>query len=717
MRNLRLFLLFVSLSFKSFADEGMWLPYLLGQLNEKEMKAMGMKITAKDIYDINKGSLKDAIVQFGGGCTGEIISEQGLVLTNHHCGYGAIQRLSTLENNYVNNGFWSQQQSAELPSPGSSVTFISRMEDVTALVLKEVTNKMTEPERQSTIDKKLTELKSTYKKETYENITIRPFYNGSMYVLIATVTYNDVRLVGAPPASIGAFGADTDNWVWPRHGGDFSIFRIYAGADNKPAPYNASNVPYKPKKSLSISLKGVKEGDFTMVFGFPGRTNEYLPAIAVQQTLELNNPIKIQLREVVLKAQKDFMQNDAGIKLQYSAKYAGIANAWKKWIGENLGLQSSGAVAKKKAYEQLFQKRLQANPAFITEYGTVLTDINTLYEAAAPYFYIRDAFNETVGNSEILNQALGYLNLEKMLTVGYTEPVKKEKETLLAAAKAFYKDYSAKVDEQVLARLLEVYFTKTEDAYHSNIVDLGYATNYKENAAAIAHAVFENSFLTNIDQLKAAFEKTNDDLLTMLSNDKAFQLAKLLRNNYVNTAAKKVAGYQDNINKLQRLYMQAQMAVMKDKRFYPDANSTLRITYGKVKGYQPKDGVQYHYYTYLDGVMEKYIPGDYEFDVPEKLRTLYKNKDYGPYGQNGKMPVCFIAANHTTGGNSGSPALNAYGQLVGLNFDRVWEGTMSDINYDVNICRNIMVDIRYVLFIVDKFGGAKRLIKEMKLVK
>ncbi|MEI7472529.1 MAG: S46 family peptidase, partial [Chitinophagaceae bacterium] len=627
MRNLRLFLLFVSLSFKSFADEGMWLPYLLGQLNEKEMKAMGMKITAKDIYDINKGSLKDAIVQFGGGCTGEIISEQGLVLTNHHCGYGAIQRLSTLENNYVNNGFWSQQQSAELPSPGSSVTFISRMEDVTALVLKEVTNKMTEPERQSTIDKKLTELKSTYKKETYENITIRPFYNGSMYVLIATVTYNDVRLVGAPPASIGAFGADTDNWVWPRHGGDFSIFRIYAGADNKPAPYNASNVPYKPKKSLSISLKGVKEGDFTMVFGFPGRTNEYLPAIAVQQTLELNNPIKIQLREVVLKAQKDFMQNDAGIKLQYSAKYAGIANAWKKWIGENLGLQSSGAVAKKKAYEQLFQKRLQANPAFITEYGTVLTDINTLYEAAAPYFYIRDAFNETVGNSEILNQALGYLNLEKMLTVGYTEPVKKEKETLLAAAKAFYKDYSAKVDEQVLARLLEVYFTKTEDAYHSNIVDLGYATNYKENAAAIAHAVFENSFLTNIDQLKAAFEKTNDDLLTMLSNDKAFQLAKLLRNNYVNTAAKKVAGYQDNINKLQRLYMQAQMAVMKDKRFYPDANSTLRITYGKVKGYQPKDGVQYHYYTYLDGVMEKYIPGDYEFDVPEKLRTLYKNKD------------------------------------------------------------------------------------------
>ncbi len=717
MQYLKLFLLFIVLSFKSFADEGMWLPYLLGQLNEKEMKAMGMKITAKDIYDINKGSLKDAIVQFGGGCTGEIISENGLVLTNHHCGYGAIQRLSTLENNYVSNGFWSQQQSAELASPGSSVTFISRMEDVTAMILKDITNTMTEPERQSAIDKRLTELRSTYKKELYENLLIRPFYNGTMYVLIVTVTYTDVRLVGAPPASIGSFGADTDNWVWPRHGGDFSIFRIYAGPDNKPAPYNPSNVPYKPKKSLSISLKGVKEGDFTMVFGFPGRTNEYLPAIAVQQTLELNNPIKIQLRDVVLKAQKGFMQNDAGIKLQYSAKYAGIANSWKKWIGENLGLQSSGAVEKKKAYEQLFQKRVQANPAFVSNYGTVLTDINTLYEAAAPYFYIRDAFNETVGNSEILNQALGYLNLEKMLTTGYTEPIKKEKEALLAAAKAFYKDYSAKVDEQVLAQLLEVYFTKTEDTYHQNIVELGYAANYKENAAAIAHTIFENSFLTNIDQLKAAFEKTNDDLLAMLSNDKAFQLAKLLRNNYVNTAAKKVASYQDDINKLQRIYMQAQMAVMKDKRFYPDANSTLRITYGKVKGYQPKDGVQYHYYTYLDGVMEKYIPGDYEFDVPEKLRTLYKNKDYGPYGQNGKMPVCFIAANHTTGGNSGSPALNAYGQLVGLNFDRVWEGTMSDINYDVNICRNIMVDIRYVLFIIDKFGGAQRLIKEMKLVK
>ena len=715
MRKLKLFLLIVTLTLKSFADEGMWLPYLLGQLNEKEMKAMGMKITAKDIYDINNGSLKDAIVQFGGGCTGEIISNEGLVLTNHHCGYGSIQRLSTLENNYVSNGFWSKNKNEELPSAGLTVTFISRMEDVTNSVLKDIDKSLPEQERQSAIDKRLNELRSNYKKEVYENILIRPFYNGNMYVLIITVTYTDIRFVGAPPSSIGAFGADTDNWVWPRHAGDFSVFRIYAGADNKPAPYNAANVPFKPKRSLNISLKGVKEGDFTMVFGFPGRTNEYLPAIAVQQTLEINNPIKIQIRDGVLKTQKSFMQNDAAIKLQYSAKYAGIANSWKKWIGENLGLQSSNAVQKKLNYENIFTQKLNANPAFIKDYGTVLTDLTTIYKEAQSYFYVRDAYNETMGNCEILSQALNYLNLEKLLTSGTEEQIKKEKERLLSATVAFYKDYSAKVDQPVLAKVLHIYFNKTEDIYHKDIA-LIYGTDYKTNADGIAMTIFENSFIKDQNKMKAAFEKSNADLLLLFANDPAFKLAKLLRNNYISNASKKVSSYQDEINKLQRLYMEAQMNIMKDKRFYPDANGTLRLTYGKVKGYQPRDGVSYHYYTYLDGVMEKYIPGDYEFDVPEKLRTLYNNKDYGPYGQNGKMPVCFIAANHTTGGNSGSPALDAYGNLVGLNFDRVWEGTMSDINYDVNICRNIMVDIRYVLFIIDKFGGASHLIKEMKLV-
>jgi hypothetical protein len=716
MKRIKLLSLVVLFSFKTFADEGMWLPFLLENLNEKEMKAMGLKITAKDIYDINKGSLKDAIVQFGGGCTGEIISNKGLILTNHHCGFGNIQRLSTLENNYVTNGYWSKGFNEELPAAGLTVTFISRMENVTKIILNGVTTTMSEPERQSTIDKNIKAYQTTVNKKSFENIIVRPFYNGNMYIMIATIVYKDIRFVGAPPESIGAYGHDTDNWVWPRHAADFSLFRIYANDKNEPVEYSPNNVPYTPKKSLNISLDGVKEGDFTMVYGFPGRTNQYLPGIAVEQTLKLNNPIKIEIRDEVLKIQKSFMQNDDKIKLQYASKYAGIANAWKKWIGENLGLEKSKAVDRKLAYEKIFIQKVNANAVWKSIYGNTLNQLNALYKEAEPYFYVRDAFNEVFNNCEVLGNGAQLAVLEKALETGNVATIDKEKAALQTRMTNFYKDYNTAVDEQVLAKVVEIFFARVNKTYWG-VTSTQLWEQYKADAKALAKDVFVNSFLVNEDKLKTFVAIPNTELLKALREDKGYQLAAALRNGYIDNAADKVTSLQTEINKIQRQYMEAQLLVMqKDRKFYPDANSSLRLTYGKVKGYQPKDGMSYHYYTYLDGVMEKYIPNDYEFDVPQKLRDLHQAKDYGQYGENGKQPVCFIAANHTTGGNSGSPALDAYGNLVGLNFDRVWEGTMSDINYDVSICRNIMVDARYVLFIIDKFGGATHLIKEMNLV-
>jgi hypothetical protein len=530
-----------------------------------------------------------------------------------------------------------------------------------------------------------------------------------------TVVYKDVRLVGAPPESIGAYGHDTDNWVWPRHAADFSVFRIYADANNKPADYSPNNVPYKPKKSLNISMRGVKEGDFTMVFGFPGRTNEYLPAVAVQQTLTKTNPIKIQIRDEVLKVQKNYMQADEKIKLQYGSKYAGIANSWKKWIGENLGLQRSNAVEKKLNYEKTFIQRINANATWKTNYGDVLNNLNGMYNEAESYFYVRDIFTETIGNCEILSQGVQLNSFQNALETSDENSVNQEKINLSNKMIGFFKDYNAKVDEEVLAKVLDIYFKNVDKSFWGTKATQIWENN-NANAITLAKDVFANSFIVNESKFRTFLALPNGDLLKVLKEDKGYALATALRKGYMDNAAGSVTAMQNEINKLQRSYMAAQIEVMKEKRFYPDANSTLRVTYGKVKGYQPKDGAIYHYYTYLDGVMEKYMPNDYEFDVPQKLRELYYKKDYGKYGVNGKMPVCFIAANHTTGGNSGSPALDAKGNLVGLNFDRAWEGTMSDINYDASICRNIMVDARYILFIIDKFGGATHLIKEMNLV-
>lgn len=698
--------------------QGMWLPVNLEKTNEKEMKAMGLQLDADDLYSATQSSVKDAICLFGGGCTAEVISPEGLLLTNHHCGFGAIQNLSTLEKNYVENGYWAMNRNEELPAAGITATFVVRMEDVTKLALQGITESMDERARQSQIDKNIQDIRRNTKTERWEDVNIRPFYNGNQYFMFVTVTYRDLRLVGAPPSSIGKFGSDTDNWVWPRHTGDFSMFRIYADKDNHPAPFSNDNVPYKPKHFLPVSLDGVEEGDFTMVYGFPGRTDEYLSAAAVQQTGEVLDPVRVAIRDRALKVMDGFMRKDPSIKIAYVAKYAGIANSWKKWLGEMQGLKTYKALDKKRALEADFTSRIQNNPDWKVRFGNLLPRLNQIHKDIEPFVLARDCYFEAcVRNTEVLGAVSGlqgwlktYDENGEAVFAGKTAEVKN-------AWKDLYSEMRPEVDEAVTAGLLELfvqYMPRPE--WGSTYVK----TEAEKNGgyAGLASNLFKNSVLPHQDKMMALLAAPPAKIAETLKNDPLYRFWKTLSDAYTTQVQPKLQELQPNINLIQRNYMAAQMEVFKEKRFFPDANSTLRLTYGKVRGYEPRDAVYYEPQTYLDGVMEKYIPGDYEFDVPQKLIDLWTRKDYGQYATaDGKMPVAFIGSNHTTGGNSGSPALDAKGNLIGLNFDRVWEGTMSDLNYDPAICRNIMVDARYVLFIIDKYAGAGHLIREMKLVK
>ena len=711
-----LLVLLVVLTRRTYATEGMWLPQLLSGLNEKEMKGMGMKISASDIYSINKGSLKDAIVSFGGFCTAEVISEQGLLLTNHHCGYGSIQKHSSLQNNFLENGFWARSAVEELPNPGLFVTFIVRIDDVTKVALHDVKPDMSEKERQSAIDKRLNEIKQTARKESWQDVMIKPFFEGNQYFLFVTETYKDIRLVGAPPSSIGKFGSDTDNWVWPRHTGDFSMFRIYAGKDGRPAPYSKDNVPLKPKYALSISLKGVKENDFTMVMGFPGRTTEYLPSEGVKQTVEVLDAAKVDMRAAALKIMDSYMRADQQIKIQYATKYAGIANYWKKWMGEMQGVERTNGISKKLQYEATYRRLVEANPVWKQQYAGVLDSLNAGYREIQSYAQTRDYYSELVRNVELFtagDRLINFLNDVHERGEGQYETMRQQ---FLESMEPFYQNYNAKVDHDICASLMGLYVKGVPAQYTgSEFAQIWQESN--KDSRALADKLYGLSGITSMDKLKAFVQQPYNTVVAQMWKDPATRLVMAMRKGYVDNVSKPLADIQSGIQRWQRIYMQAQMDVMNGKkRFYPDANSTLRVTYGKADGYSPRDAIHYDFYTYLDGVMEKYVPGDYEFDVPPRLIELYKKKDYGRYGVNGKMPVCFIASNHTTGGNSGSPVLDAYGHLIGLNFDRTWEGTMSDINFDPSICRNIMVDIRYVLFIIDKYAGCKRLVDEMKIV-
>jgi hypothetical protein len=717
MKKITLFLALYLFITTARATEGMWIPMLLAA-NEAEMKAMGLQITAKDIYSINNGSLKDAIVHFGGGCTAEIISDKGLVLTNHHCGYGQIQSHSTLEKDYLKNGFWAMNQSQELMNPNLYVEFLKYMEEVTNEVLRGTHDGQTEEVRQGIINQNIRSIVLEKRTGSPYDITVKSFFAGNRYFLIATQKFSDVRLVGAPPSSIGKFGADTDNWMWPRHTGDFSIFRIYADKNNNPAKPSADNVPFTPLRHLTISLKPKKEGDFTMVFGYPGITSEYIPAVAVDQMVNVLNVLKIRVRETKLALLDARMRQSDAMRIKYAAKYASVSNAWKKWIGQNIGIKETSTIDKKRRYEAEFMYRLSQDEALWEKYNRVLPELNRLYAELEPYALARDYYVEIgYSGTDLVRFVQNFRSLDNVVNQKDTVAVHRTANVLKQGVAGFYKNFEAAADQEILGALIAIYMEQ-DPKFLSQKLSMNTQLEAKEYAA-FAEYVYGRSIFsqdTSTAYLERMLSEKPFALASKLHDDPAFLLMTDFFTAYTDFIQPEYNRINAQIETLQQQYMQAQMLVFTERNFYPDANSTLRLAYGVVEGYTPRDAVEYEYQTYLEGVLEKYVPGDYEFDVEPKLIELYQTKNYGRYGENGRMPVCFIASNHTSGGNSGSPALNGKGELIGLNFDRTWEGTMSDLNFDRSRCRNVMVDSRYILFVIDKFAGAGYLVDEMTVV-
>ena len=632
------------------ADEGMWLPSLISQ-RIADMQAKGLKLSSDDIYSVNHSSLKDAVVLFGGGCTGELVSDEGLLFTNHHCGYSYIQRHSSVEHDYLKDGFWARNRSEELPNPGLTVRFLVKMEDVTAAVLKGDKPKLTEEQRNALIKKNIEALRKLETDPAKGLVAqVNSLYYGNQYFLYVFQEFRDVRLVGAPPSSIGKFGGETDNWMWPRHTGDFSIFRIYAGKDGLPADYSPENVPYHPKKSFTVSRKGVNEGDFTFVYGCPGSTQEYVHSEAVRYTQDISDPEKIALRTQRLEIMKKYMDRSQAVRIQYSSKYASVANAWKKWQGEEKGLRKNKIVPQKQEYEKRF-----AEWAVGTRYEGLTDRLAQLYTARNPIFRAYEYYNETVRTIERLNMAANP-NFNR-------------------------KDYYEPIDSEMFVAMMSAFDQALEDSYKPELflqkrAEYGSMEKWRD-------AVFADSLEAR--ELALAFT------------------------NYVNeNLAPQISAFNQSIEKCYHDYMQGQMEFEPQKAFYPDANLTLRIAYGSVAGYSPSDAIYYRPVSTLKGIIEKDNPDIFDYDIPQVLRDIYAQ------GGHEAQPVCFLATNHTTGGNSGSPVLNGEGQLVGINFDRVWEGTMSDLAFDPEICRNISLDIRYLLFTIQEIGHADYLFDEMK---
>ncbi|SNC61780.1 Peptidase S46 [Hymenobacter gelipurpurascens] len=701
------------------ADEGMWLPLLLKQLNEADMQKKGLKLTAEQIYSINQGSLKDAVVQFGGGCTGEIISDQGLLLTNHHCGYSQIQSHSSVEKDYLTKGYWAMSREQELPNPGLTATFIVRMEDVTSQVLTGIpTTSILEADREKLVQANSQRVAQAAVQGTNYQAFVRPMFSGNEYYLFVTEVFQDIRLVGAPPSSIGKFGGDTDNWAWPRHTGDFSIFRIYAGPDNKPAPYSPDNKPFKPRHHLPISLGGVQPGDFTLVFGFPGRTNEYLTSWGVDEVYSLSNPAKIKVRDAKLRILDADMKASDKVRIQYAAKYASIANYWKKWIGETRGLKKLDAVTRKQQQEAQFQKWAESgDEARKATYAALLPQFQKSYATVRDYTLARDYVTEAALGVELLFYANSLLPALDMLeNKASAEELAAAMEKLKKGAPGFFRNYSVATDQKVAAALLPFYANGTPAALlpaHVKSLQKQYATT---GWNAYAEQLYGKSRLTSLESSLKVLDEVAKGNAQALRQDPAIQLVQAIVNNYRQQVLPTYNAATDNIALLQRTYVAGLRQQQTDRKFYPDANSTLRVAYGQVAGYEPADGTKYDFYTTLDGIMAKADPTNPEFEVPARLAELYKNKDYGPYAYKGSVPVAFIATNHTTGGNSGSPVINGSGELIGINFDRNWEGTMSDIMFDPDRVRNITLDVRYMLFVIDKYAGAGHLVKEMTLV-
>ncbi|MBR1575725.1 MAG: S46 family peptidase [Bacteroidales bacterium] len=678
------------------ADEGMWLPSLIrGRI--ADMHAKGFKLTAEDIYSVNQASLKDAVLLFGGGCTGEVVSPEGLVLTNHHCGYYQIARHSSVEHDYLKDGFWAMARGEELPCPGLTVSFLERMEDVTAAVLQGVAGDAPAAWRDSVVLARSGDLvKAACARGAGLTASVEPLYYGNQYFLFVYKVYRDIRLVGAPPSSIGKFGGDTDNWMWPRHTGDFSIFRIYADASNEPADYSVTNVPYVPRRFFKISTAGVREGDFTFIYGNPGSTQEYITGEAVRWIGEVADPERIALRDLRLGIIKSYMARSQELRIRYSSRAATVANAWKKWQGESLGIRRMKTVAAKKAYEVRFAKWASAS-----SYEGVVERIDSLLRLQEPYDFARFYYQEAVSQIELASFAASQVKI-----------LSEDPERAEASARSFFGQYSEEMDREMFLALMDrfnecvpeefkpAYFKEQMDRYGS--------------VAAWADAFFAESVFADPEQAVALKKR---DLKT-LREDPAFRFASAFSSWYRKEVLPEYQRLSGEIKLLQRDYMRGQMMMGGDRDFYPDANLTLRVAYGHVEGYSPSDGVYYTPVSTLKGVIEKDNPDIFDYDIPQSLRDLYaKSLQEDPAGVGmGTVPVCFLATNHTTGGNSGSPVINADGDLIGINFDRVWEGTMSDIVYDPDYCRNISLDIRYLLFVVRELGHADHLLNEITIV-
>jgi hypothetical protein len=683
------------------ADEGMLIPSLISAF-ESDMKAKGMKLSAQDIYNVNKASIKDAILQFGGGCTAELVSNQGLLLTNHHCGYSQIQSHSSLEKDYLKFGFWAKNIQEELTNPGLTAVRIVRIEDVTKLILG--LGKTDEASIQTFIK----ELTSKAVAGTHYEAEIKPFNYGNDYYMMVKEVFLDVRFVGTPPNSIGKFGGDTDNWVWPRHTGDFSVFRIYVGKDNKPAPYSIENVPYVPIHFLPISFKNRKQGDFTMVYGFPGSTEQHVVSSYLKFIIEKERPARIRMRDLSLGIIDAGMKGDDKTRIQYSAKQASIANSWKKWIGQIDGLKRLGAVDLKIQSEKKFEEKANNNAEWKGKYGDVVQKMNELvaskidfefqYALGIEYFsYGPEYFKLIRGINDLIINYGKYKDKNEIQSVI---------DKLKISAEGFFKNYDETIDKRIFDLLTIEYF--------SQIGDLSMSEN---EIMVLSTTIYSQSVLTNKERFMFFISSYTDSSKNIIENDPGFLHYTKLISKFRSETSPAFQSFNAEMTTLLKRYVEGKKVMFPNEKHWPDANSTLRISYGKLEGSSPADGMMYTEHTTLDGIIAKYNSGNPDFELLPRMLDLHKTKDYGQYAQNGELWVCFTGSNHTTGGNSGSPVLDKNGHLMGLNFDRTWESTMSDYMFDANRCRNVVVDIRYVLWVMDKYSGAKHLVDEMKLVK
>lgn len=691
----------------------MWIPTFLHAL-EDDMQAMGMRLSADDIYSVNHSSLKDAVVHFGGGCTAEMVSSEGLMLTNHHCGYSEIQYHSSVEKDYLKHGFWAMTRAEELPNPGLTATFIKEIEDVTSQVLVALMG-LEGDERGQKKKEVFEDIASKFSEDPFITGRVVEFDFGNQFFLISKVTYNDIRLVGAPPSAVGKFGGDTDNWVWPRHTGDFSVFRVYAGADNMPAEYSEDNVPFKPAHHFPVSVKGVEEGDFTMVFGFPGRTEQYLTSDAVTHVIETLNPMRISMRDRSLSVINAARASSDALRIAYASKQSSIANAWKKWEGQTIGLTELNAVDIKIALENSFNK----SSAEFPQYSGTIEKIQEANVSYFPYLEARSLFIELVYyGPDILLHSLEFSKIiESYDELAESGELDAAIQHALAANEEYARNYDASVDEKLFSVLVEGYLDYVPEGLEPQ--GLMSAYNSHSSADSYARSFYAKSLFDNPKEVERILNGGKSKQIKKLANDPAYKLIKELRANYFDLVAPGYYDGADVISSLTADYTRGLRQMFPEENFPVDANSTLRLTYGRVEGSSPHDGMTYKPLSTTKGILQKYKPGHPDFDLPQDLVDALREGDWGRYGTGGEdneLVVCFTGSNHTTGGNSGSPAINGNGELVGINFDRSWESTMSDILFDDSRCRNIMVDIRYVLWIIDHYAGAGHLVDEMTLV-